>query len=115
MKLKKINRKRKGFLVQKTEYTQVPEVYSKDKGEKEIAINSMTVTTESNKTFYADPQSRNDISEAIGIAQYKNMTETSWKLAKGQEPRIQIVTLDELEEVRYLALTKYGSIKGIKS
>jgi len=66
----------------------------------------MTVTTESDKEFYADPISRADISDAIALAGETGQTSTPWKLVSGWTP----VTLDELREARKLGLELKGSI-----
>ena len=83
------------------------------KAEAELQIQAMTVITESGKEFYADPSSRADISEAIGIAQDFGQTTVDWKLTKSNDPQTQTVSLDELKEARLLALQKYAQLKGI--
>ena len=73
-----------------------------------------TLTVEVNgKIFKADKASRQNMTDAIGIAYDFGLTKTPWKLVKGSEPREQIVTLDELKQARMKALTAYATLKGI--
>lgn len=80
---------------------------------KENTLNNLTVTTQSGKVFYADKESRSDINEAINIAEDEGQISTFWKLAEEFEGnRIVEITLDELKEVRKLALVKKGQLVG---
>ena len=73
-----------------------------------------TLTVEVNgKIFNADKVSRQNMTDAIGVASDFGLTETTWRLVKGSEPREQIVTLEELKQARMAALTAYANLKAI--
>jgi len=81
---------------------------------KEKALSSLTVTTVGGKVFYADSDSRIDLSDAISLAEETSQNSTLWKLAEEFEGnRIISVTLDELKEARKLALEAKASLIGI--
>ena len=76
------------------------------KKDKVEALKRLTVTTASGKEFFADSESRVDISSAIAVADRNSITENQWKLKTGWE----LVALDEMKEAEYLALTAKGQI-----
>ena len=83
---------------------------------KENTLSNLTVTTTNGKVFYADKDSRADINEAINIAEDEGQTSTFWKLAEEFDgSKIVEVTLDELKEVRKLALEEKGKLVGAVS
>jgi len=79
------------------------------KTKKKNAIKNIEVTTSTDKTFYADPESRTDLSDAISIMKEQNINEYLWKTANG----LMVVTLDEMIEARTLGLLKKGEIVGV--
>lgn len=76
---------------------------------KEEALKTIIVTISSGKEFYADSESRQDISDAISLSAEIGQTVAMWKLPTG----IEEVTVDELKEARMLGLSAKGSIVGI--
>lgn len=74
-------------------------------------IANIIVTVTSGKQFYADPESRADLADAIDEAVELGKTSTLWKLPTGWET----VTLDEIKEARRLGLQEKGRIVGIES
>jgi len=82
--------------------------------QKKDAIEAMTVTTSTGKTFYADPQSRLDISDAILAGTSAGIESTMWKLAVPFDgEKIVEVTLDELKEAQMMALREKAKIVGV--
>ena len=93
------------------EVSTVQKTYTPSKDE---ILNRLKVTISNGKVFYADPISRVDISNAIDVANKKNLTETQWKLAEPIDgSQIVTVTLDELEEALEKALLRKAEIIGI--
>lgn len=92
------------------------EAYAKEqaliqaKADREIALSTMVVTTQSGKVFDADVQARLNISNAITVSDAVGVTETVWRLADNSEV---LVTVAELREALMLALTEYARLKGI--
>jgi|GEM_PF-6057033 len=84
---------------------EIAEFYFKENNKQEL-LDEILVTTISGKTFYADPISRTDLSDAISIAAETNQTSKEWKLKTGWE----IVTLEEMKEARELGLMRKGEI-----
>jgi len=78
------------------------------KAEAKEAIKVITVTTESGLTFYADPESRTDLSDAISIMVDNGITEYLWKTVDG----IKQVTLNDMKEARQLGLLEKGKLVG---
>lgn len=72
--------------------------------------NHITVTSTSGKEFDADPLSRQNISDGIQIGIDFGMTSHLWKLA---DNTVLEVTIEELKEVRMLALLAYGNLIGV--
>lgn len=101
------------------EFTEVElSVQAKQQAEylKTEALSKLTVTTSSGKVFYADTESRVDLSEAIKIGERDSKTSTMWKLAEEFEgQRVTYITLDEAREASELALYAKGSLVGITS
>lgn len=101
-------------------YRKKEEDISRRKAEKKNALEKLKVTISTGKVFYADSESRIDLSDAIKAGEEKGLTETNWKLAEaiegletvGREERVYVVTIDELREARDLALASKGSIVG---
>lgn len=90
------------------------EAYIEEEETKEEALANLKVTTASGKVFYADLASRLDIEQAINVAVRNNLTSTSWKLAEPFEgSKIAEVTLAELQEASYLALSAKAQIIGV--
>lgn len=82
---------------------------------KEEALSRLTVTV-NGKVFYADTPSRIDLSEAIRAAEQRSIASTLWKLAEPFEgKRVVSVTLDELKEASYLALSAKAQLIGVAS
>lgn len=81
------------------------------KSDANAAILAMTVTTASGKEFDAHLEARVNMAAAIQSATDKGLTSTSWRLATSDTP--ETVTLDELKEANYLALSKFATLKGI--
>lgn len=75
---------------------------------KEHLLNSIVVTTQSSKEFYADPVSRADLADAISIAGENSKTSVLWKLKSGWSE----VTLAEMQEARLLGLEAKAKIIG---
>lgn len=92
------------------------EAYAKEqaevqaKADREIALSTMVVTTQSGKVFDADVQARLNISNAIMVSDAVGVTETVWRLADNSEV---LVTVAELREALMLALIEYARLKGI--
>jgi len=80
-----------------------------NKTNKENEIKNIQVITSSGKTFYADPESRTDLSDAISIMTKENISEYMWKTVNGFE----LVTIDEMIEARALGLKQKGTIIGV--
>lgn len=89
-------------------YAEKQEGSTSSKLVKDYRLSTLTVTID-DKIFYADPNSRADISEAVNVAEEEGLTETNWKCKNG----IKTVTISELKKVRMLALQKKAEIIGI--
>lgn len=80
--------------------------------EKEILLTTLIITLPNGLRFYADPQSRTDISSTIIEAQNQNATDemtTQWKTPDG----IKAVTLKDLKDANALALNEKAKIIGV--
>lgn len=79
-------------------------------GKKEVrrqAVEAITVTTGSGKTFNGDETSQNRMTRAILTAGILSMTETTWVLANNVPTT---VTLAELQEALALAMQAQGAV-----
>jgi len=84
---------------------------SKKDGDKIEALSKAQVAIANGKVFYADPESRTDITAAISIANRENLTENPWKLAQEiNGTKWNMVTIAEMEEAERLALEFKGSV-----
>lgn len=70
---------------------------------------SITVTTQSGKTFDGNETSRNDMLSALATGELLGETQTNWKLADNS---VALVTRDELREALSLAIQEKGRIVG---
>ena len=75
------------------------------------AIATIKVVVTSGIEFYADPESRTDLSDAISIMNEQSLSEYSWKTTTG----IQIVSLVDMVEARTLGLIAKGNLVGVTS
>ena len=73
------------------------------------AIDRIKVTVTSGMEFYADPESRTDLSDAISIMREQGLTEYQWKTTTG----VQLVTLVDMIEARTLGLVAKGNLVGV--
>ncbi len=82
---------------------------------KEDILSRLKITTSSGKVFYADLSSRVDISNAIQLAQAYGITEKKWKLAEDylDQGKKVIVTIAELQEALYIALSTKADLIGV--
>ena len=90
----------------------VPDTLIGDTALKHEQYKKMIITVTSGTRFYADPDSRADIVDAIEIAKeggYPDTTTTQWKTPDG----LMNVTLADLKEVRVLRLNKKAEIIGV--
>lgn len=81
---------------------------------KKESLSNIIVTVASGKRFYADPESRADISDAILEAQEigaEDADTTTWKTPDG----LQAVTIADLKEARKLGLVEKGKIVGVSN
>lgn len=76
---------------------------------KEYLLSSITVTTQSGKTFDGNETARTDILSTLTTGELLGITETNWKLA---DNTVALVTRDELLEALALAIQKKGRIVG---
>lgn len=72
-------------------------------------LDTITVTTQSGKTFHGDEVSQGRIARALQIAGFTGQTQTGWKLTDGNT---HIVTVEELQEALRLAMIEVGRIVG---
>lgn len=70
---------------------------------------SITVTTQSGKTFDGNETARTDILSALTTGELIGETQTNWKLADNS---VALVTKDELLEALALAIQAKGRIVG---
>lgn len=82
---------------------------AKAKAEKLQALATITVTTQSGKTFDGNETARTDILSALTTGQLIGKTTTNWKLADNS---VALVTRDELLEALALAIQEKGRIVG---
>lgn len=68
---------------------------------------SITVTTQSGKTFDGNETARNNMLSAIFSADLIGQTESDWKLA---DNTVANITLDELKEALALSIQRVGEI-----
>ena len=76
---------------------------------KQQLLESITVTTQSGKTFDGDELSQTRIARALQIGSFTGQTLTAWKLA---DNTVQQVTYVELQEALTLAMIEVGRIVG---
>lgn len=72
-------------------------------------LNSITVTTQSGKTFDGNETARTDMLSALQAGELLGETQTNWKLA---DNTVALVTRDELLEALSLAMQEKGRIVG---
>jgi hypothetical protein len=77
--------------------------------DKKEALDSITVTTQSGKTFDGNETARGDMMAALAAGDLLGETETNWKLADNSKA---LVTRDELREALALAIQAKGRIVG---
>lgn len=80
----------------------------KAKQDKQILLDSITVTTTSGKVFDGRDKDVLLMSGAIQAAEVLGLTEHSWKL---HDNTVQVITITELKEALALAMQKIGEIK----
>lgn len=78
------------------------------KQDKQILLDSITVTTTSGKVFDGREKDVPLMSGAIQAAEVLGLTEHQWKL---HDNTVQVVTLAELKEALALAMQEIGAIK----
>ena len=83
------------------------QVQAEAKQAKELALNSITVTTQSGKVFDGRDVDQQRMVSAILSADVVGMTETYWKLADNS---VAMVTLLELKEALSLSIQALGII-----
>jgi hypothetical protein len=83
------------------------QVQAEAKQAKELALNSITVTTTSGKVFDGKDLDQQRMMSAIMSADVVGITETYWKLADNS---VAMVTLDELKEALALSIQALGVI-----
>jgi len=86
-----------------------PYLYELAKADAKEAITRITVTTESGNVFYADPESRADLSDAIAIMTDQGLDKYLWKTANG----VLEVSIDDMIEARAKGLLEKGRIIGV--
>ena len=91
------------------EAIQIENINDADEAIKNYKIATIKVTVESGKEFYADPQSRGDIADAITLMTANSMTFYKWKTTT----EIEEVSLEELKEALQRGLEAKGRIVGI--
>lgn len=74
---------------------------------KELALNSITVTTQSGKVFDGRGIDQQRMVSAIISADVVGLTKTYWKLADNS---VELITLDELKEALALSIQALGQI-----
>jgi hypothetical protein len=75
--------------------------------DKKEALEAITVTTQSGKTFDGNETARNNMMCAIMTADIIGQTESDWKLA---DNTVAHITLDELKEALALSIQRVGEI-----
>ena len=81
---------------------------------KAVELDTVKVRTSTGKLFYGDDKSRIDINDAINLSIELGRTSTIWKLAEEYEGnKFAEVSLEELKEVRQLALEEKARIIGV--
>lgn len=76
---------------------------------KQTLLATITVTTQSGKTFDGNETARNDMLVALTVGEWINETQTYWKMANNDT---LLVTKDELKEALTLAIQAKGRIVG---
>lgn len=76
---------------------------------KEVALQKITVTTQSGKTFDGNETARSDMLVALTVGEWINETQTYWKMANNDT---LLVTKEELQEALTLAIQAKGRIVG---
>lgn len=76
---------------------------------KQELLNSITVTTQSGKTFDGNETARTDMLVALTVGEWINETQTYWKMANNDT---LLVTKEELQEALTLAIQEKGRIVG---
>jgi len=85
-----------------------------EESNKDDTLSRLTVSLDNGKVFYADAESRLDIRDAIETAIDKGLTNTIWKLAEPfNGSKNTLVTLEELKEASFLALSAKAHIVGV--
>lgn len=82
------------------------------KAERQVALNSIVVTTQTGKSFNGNDVARGDLVSAITVLSFSDENFTDWKLANNS---MQTVSLDELKEALKLALAEKSKIIGVTS
>lgn len=77
--------------------------------DKQKKLDEIVVTTSTGKSFYCDPVSRADISDAITLSAETGQTTIDWKLSTGWET----VSLEDMKEARILGLQAKANIIGM--
>jgi len=77
--------------------------------DKQKKLDEIIVTTSTGKSFYCDPVSRTDISDAIALSVETGQTTIDWKLSTGWEN----VSLSDMREARILGLQAKANIIGM--
>ena len=82
------------------------------KSAKELALNSITVTTKNGNTFDGNETARGNMTSAILSAEVIGKTEDTWKLADNTSA---VITISELKEALALSIQEVGRIVMITS
>ena len=85
----------------------VEQLQAEAKQAKELALASITVTTQSGKVFDGRDIDQQRMVSAIISADAVGLTETYWKLADNS---VELITLDELKEALALSIQALGVI-----
>ena len=83
------------------------ETYNATKAAKELALNSITVTTTNGNTFDGNETARGNMTSAILSAEVIGKTEDTWKLADNTSA---VITITELKEALALSIQEVGRI-----
>lgn len=90
----------------------VLETYNATKAAKELALNSITVTTTNGNTFDGNETARCNMTSAILSAEVIGKTENTWKLADNTSA---VITISELKEALALSIQEVGRIVMVTS
>ena len=83
------------------------ETYNTTKAAKELALNSITVTTTNGNTFDGNETARGNMTSAILSSEVIGKTEDTWKLADNTSA---VITITELKEALALSIQEVGRI-----